>query len=179
MPNIHMKFVDDMSCAQSLNIKNCLTPNPNPNSARPLKYHDRTHHLLPTAACALQSQLDKLEDYCRSNQMLINRSKTKVMLFNTARKYDGEPKLTLSGMGGQHLEVVEQCKLLGVIIRSDMKWFDNTDYICQKGYSRLWMIRRLKLLGASIPEILDVYQKQVRSVLEMAVPVWEPGPYEA
>ena len=56
-----------------------------------------------------------------------------------------------------------------------MKWFDNTDYICQKGYSRLWMIRRLKLLGASIPEILDVYQKQVRSVLEMAVPVWEPA----
>ena len=107
--------------------------------------------------------------------MLINRSKTKVMLFNTARKYDGMPKLTLSGMRGQHLEVVEQCKLLGVIIRSDMKWFDNTDYICQKGYSRMWMIRRLKLLGASIPEILDVYQKQVRSVLEMAVPVWEPA----
>ena len=24
-------------------------------------------------------------------------------------------------------------------------------------------------------ELLDVYQKQVRSVLEMAVPVWEPG----
>ena len=89
MPNIHMKFVDDMSCAQSLNIKNCLIPNPNPNPARPLNYHDRTHHLLPTALCTLQSQLDKLEDYCRSNQMLINRSKTKVMLFNTARKYDG------------------------------------------------------------------------------------------
>ena len=24
-------------------------------------------------------------------------------------------------------------------------------------------------------DLLDVYQKQVRSILEMAVPVWEPG----
>ena len=54
---------------------------------------------------------------------------------------------------------------------SYMKWYDNSDYICQKGYSRLWMIRRLKGLGASEAELLDVYQKQVRSVLELAVPV--------
>ena len=107
--------------------------------------------------------------------MIINEGKTKVMLFNTARIYDGMPQLTLSGMGGEYLEVVEKFKLLGVIMRSDMKWYDNTEYICQKGYSRLWMIRRLKGLGASTSELLDVYQKQVRSVLELAVPVWQPA----
>ena len=37
------------------------------------------------------------------------------------------------------------------------------------------MLRRLKNLGASECEILDVYYKQVRSVLEMAVPVWQAG----
>ena len=37
------------------------------------------------------------------------------------------------------------------------------------------MIRRLKGLGASTSELLDVYQKQVRSVLELAVPVWQPA----
>ena len=58
---------------------------------------------------------------------------------------------------------------------SDMKWYDNTDFICQKGYSRLWMIRRLNGLGASTSELLDVYQKQVRSVLEVAVPVCKPA----
>ena len=30
-------------------------------------------------------------------------------------------------------------------------------------------------MGTSTPELLDVYQKQIRSVFEMAVPVWEPG----
>ena len=175
MPNTHMKYVDDMSLAQSLNLKNCLIPNPDPNPARPLAYHDRTHHLLPTDVCKLQEQLDNLEDYCQRNQMVINEGKTKVMLFNTARKYDGMPNLTLSGMGGANLDVVEKFKLLGVMLRSDMKWYDNTEYICKKGYARLWMIRRLKGLGASVAEMLDVYQKQVRSVLELAVPVWQPA----
>ena len=53
--------------------------------------------------------------------MVINTDKSKVMIFNTARKYDGMPCLTLPGMGGQKLEVVESYKLLGVKIRSDLK----------------------------------------------------------
>ena len=37
------------------------------------------------------------------------------------------------------------------------------------------MLRRLKNIGANIQELLDVYTKQVRCVLEIAVPAWEPG----
>ena len=37
------------------------------------------------------------------------------------------------------------------------------------------MLRRLKGLGATESEMLDVYMKQVRSVLELAVPVWQPA----
>ena len=78
-------------------------------------------------------------------------------------------------MGQENLEVVEKFKLLGVIIRSDLKWYENTQFICKKGYGRLWMLRRLKQLGATESELLDVYEKQIRSVLELAVPVWQPG----
>ena len=51
---------------------------------------------------------------------------------------------------------------------------DDTDYICKKGYARLWMLRTLKGLGATVKDLLDVYQKQIRSGLEMAVLVWHP-----
>ena len=37
------------------------------------------------------------------------------------------------------------------------------------------MIRRLKALGASHEELVDVYSKQVRCVLELAALVWNPG----
>ena len=72
-------------------------------------------------------------------------------------------------------DLVEDMKLLGVHITSDLKWNTNTNYITKKAYSRLWMIRRLKLIGASQQELLDVYTKQVRSVLEYAAVVWHPG----
>ena len=73
------------------------------------------------------------------------------------------------------LEVVEEFKLLGVMVRSDLSWHANTQYICKKGYMRLWMLRKLKVFGANQTEMVDVYTKQIRSVLELAVPVWEPG----
>ena len=107
--------------------------------------------------------------------MKINKSKWKVVIFTPHRKYAYMPRLTLSGEGGENLDVVESVKLLGVKLRSDMRWSDNTDYICKKGYSRLWILRRLKGLGATKEELLDVYQKQVRSILELAVPVWQSG----
>jgi hypothetical protein len=49
--------------------------------------------------------------------------------------------------------------------------------MCLRGYARLilWMLRRLKLGEANTEELLDVYQKQVRSMMELAVPAWEPN----
>ena len=37
------------------------------------------------------------------------------------------------------------------------------------------ILRRLKSLGATAAELLDIYDKQVRAVLELAVPVWQPA----
>ena len=47
--------------------------------------------------------------------------------------------------------------------------------MCKKAYARMWMIRRLKKLGANPTEMLDVFYKQIRCVLELAVAVWEPS----
>ena len=66
-------------------------------------------------------------------------------------------------------------KLLGIKITSDLKWHTNTQYICARGYSKLWMLRNLKRFGARTQDLIDVYVKQCRSVLELAVPDWSPG----
>ena len=66
-------------------------------------------------------------------------------------------------------------RILGLIIRSDLKWSSNTEHITVKAFKRLWVLRRLKALGASQSRLLDVYFKQVRSVMELAVPAWHPG----
>ena len=38
--------------------------------------------------------------------------------------------------------------------------------------SKLWILRRLNNLGANRDELKDIYFKQIRSILEFAVPVW-------
>ena len=37
----------------------------------------------------------------------------------------------------------------------------------------MWIVRRLKALGASRTRLVDVLQKQVLSVLQLAVPAWD------
>ena len=94
------------------------------------------------------------------------------MLFNSSKTKDFTPKLVIDN---ETIELVEEMKLLGVQITSDMKWNNNTNYITKKAYQRLWMVRRLKQMGANDDELLDVYCKQIRSVLEYAAVVWHPG----
>ena len=160
IPNIHMKFVDDLTLAEAINVKDCVLPNPDPNPPRPLSYHDRTLHVLPTDQTPIQGELDRMVQYCTENKMKINEEKTKVVLFNTARKYDFTPQLIIDG--STYLDVVEEFRLLGINFMSNMSWQSNTDNMCQKGFSRLWMLRRLKKLGASKTEMIDVYFKQIR-----------------
>ena len=40
----------------------------------------------------------------------------------------------------------------------------NTEYIVKKANKGLWMIRRLKALGANIENLIEIYRPQVRSV---------------
>ena len=70
------------------------------------------------------------------------------------------------------IQLVEETKLLGLVVTSDLSWSANTDYIVGRCNSKMWMIRRLQKLGASQEDLLDVYNKQIRSILEFAVPVW-------
>ena len=140
---------------------------------RPLAYHDRTLHVLPTELTPLQEELNRMKQYCVDNKMTINSTKTKVVLFNTARKYDFQPQLTLDGIN--NLEVVEEFRLLGINFQSNLSWQSNTDIMCNKGYARIWMLRRLSKLGANSDDMLNVYNKQIRCILELAVPVWTPG----
>ena len=63
--------------------------------------------------------------------------------------------------------------LLGLTIQSDLKWHENTRGMVEKANKRLWILRRLVKMGASVEDLLDVYILQIRCVLEYAVPVWQ------
>merc|ERR1712030_118375 len=75
-------------------------------------------------------------------------------------------------INGKQLDLVYEAKLLGIHIQSDCKWTNNTRNMIKKANSRLWFLRRLKMLGASENTLIDLFKLFVRSALEPAVPLW-------
>ena len=139
MEEMHAKYVDDMTIAQSICLKNELITDSDKNWTKPPRKRDRHEQLLPTEKNKIQEQLNNLCDYADENQMKLNKDKTKVMLFNPAKQWDFMPEIEV---GGQILEVVDEYKLVGVMISSSLKWDENTEYITKKAYSRLWMLKK-------------------------------------
>jgi hypothetical protein len=105
--------------------------------------------------------------------MKINASKSKVMIFNKSRKYDFPPEHSFRD--GQVLEVMEECKLLGIQISLDLRWFANTKSIYTRAMSKMWLLRRLKSLKMEPQIILDYYLKEIRSLAEQGMAVWNSG----
>ena len=167
---LHTKFVDDMTIAESFNVKETLVPNP--IRPQPDSYHARLGQKLPAEKSLVYKQLKKIEQYADDNQMKLNFSKTKFMLFNPTKTFDFIPEYKTSG---SEVETLEEMKLLGLVLRNDLSWSSNTEYMTKKAYKKLWMVRRLKSQGANYDDLKDVYIKQVRSTLEFGVPVWNCG----
>ena len=72
-----------------------------------------------------------------------------------------------------NIEVVKEMKIVGFILRSYLKTCSNTAFIVKKAYGRMWILRRLKALGATRTRLLDVLQKQFLSTLHLGVPAWD------
>ena len=91
----------------------------------------------------------------------------------TSCKFDFLPDLEFSN--SHKLELVEEYKLLGVVISSNMSWQAHVDSICSKAYKRMWLLRRLKKLGAVCGDLLTVYSNHIRCLVEFGVAAWNSG----
>ena len=168
--SMSVKFVDDLTVAVSVKLSQETAKRP--SMPLPPSYRERTGHLL-IPGTEMSSQLENIAEFSNINLMRINEDKTKLMVVNTSTATDFLPSLAFGG--GEPLEVIESTKLLGVILSSNLKWQENTDFICKKGMSRLWLLRRLKMKNLEWDLILDYYTKEIRPVLELAAPAWHSG----
>ena len=83
--------------------------------------------------------------------------------------------LSLSQAEQQHLEIVEETRLLGLIISTDLGREANTMSICSKALTNMWLLRRMKYLKLENEVIINYYIKQVRPLTEQGVPIWNSG----
>ena len=88
-----------------------------------IKYRERTGHNLNINVSKIQEQLKKTQVYAKNNVMKLNLSKTKLMLFNPCTSKDFMPDINLNNI---RIDLVEETKLLGVVLSSDLSWAANT-----------------------------------------------------
>ena len=108
---LHLKYVDDLTLAESINLKEELLYVPENERPLPDAYHAKTGHILLPEKSQVCQQLYKTEEFSRNNFMKINRKKTKVMVFNPCKSWDFVPEIVLDN---QEIEMVDNMKLLGV-----------------------------------------------------------------
>ena len=138
----------------------------------PVTYAERFGTTISEESNIMQRIIDELGNFSDERQMAINVKKSKVMKFSMSKTKDFPAEVFVNG---DLLEVKEKLRIMGVIFTPNLKWDENTEFICKKAYNKMWAMRRIKFLGLDEFTLLDFYMKEVRVHLELAVPVWHSG----
>jgi len=101
--------------------------------------------------------------------MKINPGKSKVTRFTRAR---GKNPLGYS-LCDQKIREASSCKYLGIILRSDLTWVDQVNFIVQKAWKALHFVVRVLKKGNRNTKRL-AYTSLVRPVLECGSACWDP-----
>lgn len=122
-------------------------------------------------AIGLQRDLDSLFSWCQENRLYLNLTKCKVMSYH--RKVNAicfEYKLNNSA-----LERVQQMSDLGVLFDQKFCFSSHIESMVSRAYSRLGFMKRICNDFNDVYCLSSVYYSLVRSVLEYASVVWNPG----
>lgn len=114
--------------------------------------------------------MNNLENFALKNKLKLNTTNTKVRKFSRSKQYDFPQEVSFSDK--IILEEVSCFKLLGVMISNDRIWSQNTEYICKKAKKKIWLLINMKKGGLNIQQLQDAFKKEIRSILELSVPVW-------
>ena len=167
-PDDKFKYIDDLSILEVINL--VLTGISSYNCKQQVPSDIGTENkFLPNTHFQTQNYVDKISTWTSEKQMKLNCKKSNYMLFNFSRNYQINTRLH---MEGNLLDQVQQTRLLGVIISSDLTWHANTADLVHRCYQRMVILR--KLYGFSIPvvELVHIYCMYIRSVAEQSSVVW-------
>ena len=154
------KYIDDLSVLQLVLLSGLL-----------VEYDFHQHvasdigidmKFLPAASYTSQDHLNYISGWTNENLMKLNEAKCNFMIFSRTK----EEFTTRLSINDVIIDRKQVSKLLGVWISEDMSWSKNCQEICRKAYSRLSMITKLKYVGVSKDDLIDIYILFIRSVTE-------------
>lgn len=122
-----------------------------------------------TAAAQLNSDLTKIHDWANKWLVKFNPAKSESMIFSRKVNKPQHPAVT---MNNEPVSEVNVHKHLGVYLSRDCSWHEHLEYIKNKAWTRINLMRKLKFkLDRKSLEV--VYLSFIRPLLEYADVVWD------
>ena len=132
-------------------------PSPSAKNFHLLKYADDTvlmELLHSDELSSLQQASESLGNWCYDNELIINVSKTKEMVFSNLRFTPSCDYLILNDMC---VDRVENFKYLGTILDSKLNFKLNSDHVAEKARMRIFIMKKLSFLGIAKPVQIRCY----------------------
>ena len=143
-----------------------------PGPVMTIKYVDDTNILHASSDPndpTLQTAATYLSEWSRENNMKFNIKKSKELVFSFRKSMDEVPFLEVEG---NTIERVKEVKVLGVVLRGDLKWNSHVEYMLRKANKRLCLLTLYRRAGLTHCNMIDIYKSIIRSVLEYCCVVW-------
>ena len=162
------KFIDDLSMLEIINLVSVGISSYN------FKAHVASdigvdNSYLPAVNIKTPGYIKSIEEWTNQKQMKLNSEKTKYMVINMTNNYQINTRLH---MEENVLTQVSETRLLGVILRDDLSFKSNTDFITKKAYKRMSILHKLCQFNVPTEDLVNIYILYIRSVLEQSATVW-------
>lgn len=122
-----------------------------------------------TAAVSLNADLSRISNWANTWLVTFNPNKTESLLLSRKLTRPVHPPIY---MQNQQISEVETHKHLGIFISNDCTWHTHIDYIKNKAWNRIHIMRKLKFkIDRKSLEI--IYTSFIRPILEYADVIWD------
>jgi hypothetical protein len=122
------KFVDDLTTIEVINLLTIGLSSFYMKSQIP---SDIPQHgqFIQSENLKSQEYLNQINTWTEDHKMIISEKKTKAMIFNFTDKFQFTTRLQLKD---KNVEVVDQIKILGTVVKSDLSWDENCRLLIKK-----------------------------------------------
>ena len=116
-------------------------------------------HLL----CLELKDLNYIYNLTDENLLKLHEEKCNLMIFSIRAQENFTTRLAVNN---HVLHKIPVSQLLGVWISEDLSWAKNTKELCRKAYSRMSMLTKLRYVGVSTEDLIEIYILFIRSTTE-------------
>ena len=163
------KFMDDLTILELVNLTTIAITQYNMNDHVPSDISSDHNQFIHPSQLKSQENLEKINNWTKTQKMKLNTKKTKNMIFNFTTKKQFNTRMKLDD---EIVETVSSTKLLGTIITNDLKWNLNTASLVKKANARMVLLRNVASFTKNRDDLSTIYKLFIRSTLETNSCVW-------